>query len=168
MWIRSSSLLLVISLGLCIFAARKYRTDPEPVSPPPPAEESIETPSEERQKELNQFVDDWLKYMQGFEPNDMLNVVLPAGERRTFFLKVDHVPQILRGAYSVSEEYKNAIKMVIYDPNTVPLSTILAKRDHIFHFQVNITGEYRIEFTNTNVSHGCEMLILLVHVEGRD
>ncbi len=134
---------------------------PAPEAPPdlPPNTPEIQVPlsSEDTELEsaraevLRKFFDEWVIYMKDFDPSQMINFEIAAGEKRKFYETVDSAPIILRGAYSVSAKLKNKIKFTIYDPNGVPVVVKDQQREAIFYFRANATGEYAFEFQNRNV-----------------
>ncbi len=155
MWIRLAVAMLAAVLCAGTMTSRKVPEDSEPQPElgihPVGVESEPSVESKEKEAEISQFFNDWLEYMQGFDPSNMLNVELPAGAKYVFFERAQKAPLTLRGVYSVAEEAGNKIKFVIYDPHLRPIMTKLSKRENVFHFQINETGEYRFEFTNTNV-----------------
>ena len=124
-----------------------------------PTDDEIKVPLSEEDKELEaardavlqKFFEEWLIYMKDFDPSEMLNVEIPAGDKRRFFDISNEAPQMLRGAYAVSAKLKNKIRLIIYDPDGVPIIVKDKERESIFYVQVNKTGEYSFEFENHNV-----------------
>ena len=152
---RTTIILLFLFLSQTLCAE-----EPAPVQPgvelpmniqPEKQEEEAQESEAVRQESLKKFFEDWTIYMKGFDPMDMINIEIPAGEKMVFFESIDRAPQLLRGAYSVSAKTKNKVLFTIYDPlgNVVVVKD--RQRESIFYTQINITGEYVFVFYNQNV-----------------
>lgn len=114
-------------------------------------EEKAEETKEERDELLQKFFSEWMLHMKDFDPSNMLNLLIAAGEKLAFVERIDQVPQTLRGAYSVSAKLRNKIVFTVYDPAGIPILIKDREREAIFHAQLNVTGEYVLEFSNQNV-----------------
>ncbi len=161
MWIRVLSIALagLLCAGAGSQAYKSY--NPQPNAPeqqrpelPVDVQKTVEEKAEPAEDEGNSqaFFAEWQDNMQDFDPSSLVNFLLPAGQKRVFFEKVDRVPQVIRGTYFVSAKKTNKINFVVYGPSNMPIVTKTSLKEVIFHFQVNDTGEYRFEFTNGNVS----------------
>jgi hypothetical protein len=97
------------------------------------------------------FAEQVEQQMRDVRPEDIVTFELGAGERRAFVLSVQTLPVTIKGAYIVSASKRNKIHFHVFLPNGTYYIAREQKKDAVFVFQPDTTGDYTFEFANRNV-----------------
>ena len=101
--------------------------------------------------EKAQFEEQFAKHLTDMKPDEIVNFELNAGEHRVFVQPILVLPIRVKGVYSVSASPNNKIGLRIYYPNGTLYLSHHHKKDAIFLFDPDTTGNYKFVFANRNV-----------------
>lgn len=104
-------------------------------------------------------LNEWLAHMKGFDISQMFTFEIHSGDVITFYFEVAKVPQVLRGAYTVSAKSRNKVSFSITDPDKDTIFLKEGEREVIFYPNVTVAGKYALEFRNKNVTQTITLVL---------
>ncbi|KAM3132201.1 hypothetical protein pb186bvf_015661 [Paramecium bursaria] len=98
-------------------------------------------------EDQKQLMEDWDKYMRGFQPDDMISFKVDQGSEEIFVEKITQ-PTIIRGTYFIPLYTQDTIDFKVIDPSGVMIYAKLMKKEAVFSVNVTQLGDYQLIFTN--------------------
>lgn len=97
-------------------------------------------------------MDEWDKYMNDFEPEDMLTIQIASRQVETFYEYISTVPSKIRGAWYIGSGDKKIIDFWVVHPNGQVSHKTEGRNEGIFYFEAEEIGTYSFVFSNQRVS----------------